>query len=122
MVERTATVRNGHGIHCRPSATIIMEALPYAGQIEVTSDSGRTNLRSVLELVSMDLEVGSIVQVRVSGPDEEQVCARLAELFETHFDFPPASAEERVRSVKNLLGRTAAATGTDSQPERKGAK
>jgi phosphocarrier protein HPr len=103
MIERTATVLNDHGIHCRPSAMIIIEALPYPGQIEVTADTGRTELRSLLELVSLDLEKGAVVRIRVSGPDEEKFCDRLAELFETHFDFPPVTKAERARSVKDML-------------------
>ena len=103
MVEKTATIHNGHGIHCRPSAVIIKTAVPYAGQIEVLTDSGRTTLRSLLELVALDLQEGAVVRIRVSGPGEEEFCSRLVGLFETHFDFPPVSAAERKRSLADLL-------------------
>ena len=37
----------------------------------------------------LGLEQGAEVTIQVTGPDEEQYALKLAELFETHFDFPP---------------------------------
>ena len=89
MIERSATVRNEMGIHCRPSAVILEAVKDYEGVILVTSESGDANLKSVLELISLGLFRGADVTIRVEGPDEEAMCSRLVELFETHFDFPP---------------------------------
>jgi phosphotransferase system HPr (HPr) family protein len=94
MIERHATVRNAHGIHCRPAAMIILAAKDYAGRIDVRAGEAATDLRSILDLVAMELPAGTGVTIHVSGPDEEAFCGRLVELFERHFDFPP-TAEER---------------------------
>ena len=91
MVERTVTVRNAHGIHCRPSALIIKEVAGYGGAMHVVAQHGETDLRSIFGLLSLGLEQGAVLTVRVTGPDEATQCARLAELFEHHFDFPPLS-------------------------------
>ncbi len=88
MIERTATVQNTQGIHCRPSATIVRFANTYAGEICVQGDRGKTGLRSIMELMSMELYPGAQVKIQVSGPDEEAFCVSLVSLFETHFDFP----------------------------------
>jgi len=95
MFERTATVLNAQGIHCRPSAVIIQFAHTCPCDIQVKADSGQTNLRSLIELVSLGLEAGAVVTIRVAGPDEEAWCAKLADLFQYHFDFPALSAAER---------------------------
>jgi phosphotransferase system HPr (HPr) family protein len=89
MFELTATVRNGDGIHCRPSATIIKAVAGYAGEVSIHSDRGRSDLRSVIALMTLALLPGDMVSIRVTGPDEESVCRQIAALFETHFDFPP---------------------------------
>ena len=89
MVERTAIIQNAHGIHCRPAALIIEEAKDYPGEIRLTAPSGETELRSILELVSLGLEQDVKVKIQVSGQDEENFNQILVELFETHFDFPP---------------------------------
>jgi len=103
MIERTATIRNGQGIHCRPSALIIKEVCRYPGWMRVLGPSGQADLRSLLELVSLGLAKGAHVRIRVSGPDEQAFCSRLVELFETYFDFPSLPAKTRARSVKVLL-------------------
>jgi phosphocarrier protein len=89
MVEKTATIKNANGIHCRPSAVIIKEAQDYGGEIRVTAASGEADLRSVISLLCLGLSEGTCITIRVSGPNEETFCARLVELFETPFDFPP---------------------------------
>jgi phosphocarrier protein len=87
MVERHATVRNTHGIHCRPSALILRQVQTYAGRIHVQGDSGETDLRSVIGLLGLGLCEGHCVDIQVTGPDEERLADELLELFEREFDF-----------------------------------
>jgi phosphocarrier protein HPr len=103
MIEKTATVRNPQGIHCRPSAAIVKEVWHYTGRIQVVADSGESDLRSLFTLVSLALEEGAMVRIRVSGPSEEEFCNQLVELFERRFDFPPVSSQDRDRSVQTML-------------------
>lgn len=103
MVEKTATIRNDQGIHCRPSAKIVTEAMSLSCEIRVFADAGEADLRSLLSLVSLGLQAGSTVRVRVTGENEESVCDRFVELFETHFDFPPQSAESRSQMLDSML-------------------
>ncbi len=89
MFETKAVVQNGAGIHCRPSAILVKEGSAYAGEILVTAASGSCDLTSALECIMLGLEQGAEVSIQVTGPDEEAFGRNLAELFETHFDFPP---------------------------------
>lgn len=89
MVEKTATIRNANGIHCRPSAVIVKEAQEYPGTICVETASGTADLRSVISLLCLGLSVDTVITIKVSGPDEEAFSSRLVTLFETHFDFEP---------------------------------
>lgn len=87
MIEKSATVLNSAGIHCRPSAIIVTEVIAYPGTVRMTCDAGEVDLRSLLALVSLGLDAGSTVRIGVSGPDEETFCDRLVEMFERRFDF-----------------------------------
>ena len=89
MVERRAVILNTQGIHCRPSALIVKYASGYSGSMEVTGERGSSSLRSIMELMTLELYPGAEVLIRVEGPDEDEVCQKLVDLFETHFDFPP---------------------------------
>ena len=104
MIEKSATIRNGQGIHCRPSAKIVTEASHFKCDIRVISVAGEADLRSLLSLVSLGLETGTVVQIRVTGADEEAVCDRFVALFETEFDFPALSAEGRSGLMQSLMG------------------
>ncbi len=88
MVEMQATVQNMQGIHCRPSAVIVKYVADYEGNILVRGKRGETALRSILELMTLELYPGSELAIQVSGPDEESFCEDIVALFETHFDFP----------------------------------
>ena len=89
MREMKAVVQNAQGIHCRPSALIVKYSSEYDGSITVTAERGETSLRSIMELMTLELYPDSEVTIRVEGPDEDRVCEELVKLFETHFDFPP---------------------------------
>lgn len=95
MIERSATIRNGQGIHCRPSAKIVTEASRHPSLIRVLSASGEADLRSLLSLVSLGLQEGAIIHIQVTGGDEAAVCDRIVQLFETQFDYPPLSGDGR---------------------------
>ncbi len=104
MIERTAIIRNDAGIHCRPAALIIKAASQFVGEMTVFSDAGQVDLHSMLALVSLGLDSGTQVRIRVSGPDEEAFCARLVGLFENRFDFEPLHEGARLRAVGEMLG------------------
>ena len=88
MHEKKVTVRNRAGIHCRPSSVILLAAQKYPDhEILVESENGSCGLSSILELLSMGLQQGDEVTIRVTGPSEEECCAKLAELFAREFDF-----------------------------------
>ncbi len=89
MRKMKAVVQNAQGIHCRPSALIVKFASEYDGSITVTGERGATSLRSIMELMTLELYPDSEVMIQVEGPDEDQICQELVSLFETHFDFPP---------------------------------
>lgn len=104
MIERSATIRNGQGIHCRPSAKIVTEASHHSATIRVLSETGEADLKSLLALVSLGLQEGAVVRIQVIGGDEAAICDRIVELFETQFDFPPLSTDGR-NMILNSLGR-----------------
>jgi len=88
MQSKTATVKNKAGIHCRPSSIILMEAEKYPGhQFAVEAKCGYSTLGSVLDLLALSLREGDPVTVKVTGPNENEVCEKLATLFEHEFDF-----------------------------------
>lgn len=57
-----------------------------------------------MALIGLGLEEGTEIVVRVEGPDEEDQCRRLVELFETHFDFPHRHPGEDTQVILQEIG------------------
>ena len=93
MIEVRAKVLNSQGIHCRPSAVITKECMRFDSEIEITGSAGVANPKSIISLIALGLAEGDEVTIRATGPDEKKASQRMAELFGTHFDFPPIEGE-----------------------------
>ena len=89
MYQQTVVIRNKAGIHCRPSSVIMFAAEPCSAthEILITGPRGASKLGSILDLLTMGLQKGEEVTISVTGEKEEELCKKLAELFETEFDF-----------------------------------
>ena len=88
MQEKTVTIRNKAGIHCRPSSAIMIAAADFPGtSFLVTAENGSTELKSILDLLALGLQKGDRVTIRATGPDEMAACEKVAGLFEREFDF-----------------------------------
>ena len=88
MFEKKITVRNKAGIHCRPSSLIISEAEKFPGHtFSLNSARGVSSLTSILDLLAMGLQTGDTATLRVSGPQEQEAGAKIAELLEHEYDF-----------------------------------
>ena len=89
MQIRQAIIANSQGIHCRPSALIVKEFQGYPGTIRISNGTGSCDVSSVMQLLSLEMNMGSPVKIEVSGENEVAIADRLVELLQTHFDFPP---------------------------------
>ncbi len=89
MEERTATIRNEAGMHCRPSAAIAKELSTFRARVQVIARAGVAETGSMMSLLALGLEKGSRVTVRAEGRDEKAAADKAVELLETEFDFPP---------------------------------
>ena len=88
MTSKNAYVINGYGIHCRPSAIIVKEARQYNADIKVIGEDGHeADAKNSLELIGLAVTQGQTVTIQVSGENEEAICDRMVELFETNYDF-----------------------------------
>ncbi|MCK5843573.1 MAG: HPr family phosphocarrier protein [Victivallales bacterium] len=89
MREKTVTVKNDAGIHCRPSSEIMSAVQKYPDcSFRLDTTTGAAELSSILSLISLGLSKGNSVTLKVEGPGEEDACEEIAALFEYEFDFP----------------------------------
>jgi phosphocarrier protein HPr len=92
MTEKKVKIYNKAGIHCRPSSVILTTIKTDYPDTDFTlckDGEPPMKLNSILNLISMGLHCGNEALLQVEGPKEEEACAKIAELFENEFDFPP---------------------------------
>ena len=88
MVQKTVTVQNVNGIHCRPSTHIYKEAVKYTSTLKAVSPSGGiANLKSMIEIITLALHCGDDVTVEAEGPDEAEALEAMCRSFQAIYDY-----------------------------------
>lgn len=88
MVERTVTVQNINGIHCRPSTHIFKEAVKYSSSLTAyTTKGSKANLKSMIQIISLALHKGDSVTVEADGVDETEALNAMARVFQAIYDY-----------------------------------
>jgi len=86
MIERIFQVRNRLGLHARPAALFVQEAVKFKCQIFVVKEGLEVNGKSVMGLMLLAAEGGSKLTVKADGPDEAVALEVLSKIFERKFD------------------------------------
>jgi phosphocarrier protein len=85
MIERRATVVNAHGIHARPAAEIVKTAARFTSEIKLEKDGLEVNGKSIMGVMMLAAECGSVVIIRIDGSDAEAAADALVALIAGKF-------------------------------------
>jgi phosphotransferase system HPr (HPr) family protein len=92
-LQRQVQVTNPNGLHLRPIAAFVTQALRFRCDVTVTHDGRSVNGKSPLDLMTLAAEQGSVLTLEVEGPDAESALEPLAALLAA-----PAPPEENAPS------------------------
>jgi phosphocarrier protein HPr len=86
-VVREFTICNESGIHARPAAQIVEAANRFESEVFLRKeeDSFEATAKSILSVLSIEGQPGSIIKVRTIGADAEDAMVAMAGLFEGGF-------------------------------------
>ena len=85
MVTETFTILNASGLHARPAATLVRQAAQFQSTITLIKDGFRVNGKSIMGVMMLAAEQGSVIRVEVSGDDEDDALAGIGELITQQF-------------------------------------
>ena len=85
MLERDVEVVNANGIHARPAAEIVKTAAKFASHITIGRDGLSVNGKSIMGVMMLAAECGSIVRVTADGADEDAAIEALSALIASKF-------------------------------------
>lgn len=72
MVRKPVTIRNSMDMEMRPIAHLVQEASQYKSRIFIEMDDKKTNAKSIMGMMSLELCTGERLTVEAEGEDEEQ--------------------------------------------------
>ncbi len=82
MLEREVTILNRLGLHARPAAEFVRAARSFKCTVTIIKNSDSYSASSILDVLSANLDCGSIMILRAEGPDADTALERLAQLLE----------------------------------------
>ena len=86
MVEKEVQITNKLGLHARPAAMVVQTASKFTSEIRLIKDDLEINGKSIMGVMMLAAEKGSILKIRVEGEDETEALEKLIQLFESKFD------------------------------------
>ncbi|TET45541.1 HPr family phosphocarrier protein [candidate division TA06 bacterium] len=86
MTERKVKIINKLGLHARPAAMLVKTAGKYKSEVTLSKDDMEVNAKSIMGVMMLAAEKGSIVTIRAEGEDEAEVVDALVGLVERKFD------------------------------------
>ncbi len=86
MLEQRATIKNKLGIHARPAALLVQAAAKFTSEITLENDGLAINGKSIMGVMMLAAEEGSVITVRVEGEDARDALDHIVEMIESKFD------------------------------------
>jgi phosphocarrier protein HPr len=84
-VERRVTIVNELGLHARPAAAFVKVAGQFAADVSVSRDDMVVNGKSIMGVMTLAAECGSMILIKAQGDDADAAAAALAELVAAGF-------------------------------------
>ena len=86
VVEREVEIVNPAGMHARPAAEFVKVAGRFSSDIRVEKDGLEVNGKSIMGVLMLAAEVGSLLRVSAEGNDAEDAVDALSELISRGFE------------------------------------
>jgi len=82
MTEGRAVVASSVGLHARPAATFVQEAMKYKSKVTVEASGKAADAKSIIQVLKLGAKYGQEVIIRAEGDDEAEAVANLCVLIE----------------------------------------
>jgi len=86
VITKDLTVANKLGLHARAAAKLVALASNFASEISLQKGSRKINGKSIMGVMMLAASQHTIVNVVVTGEDEQQAMTEIEKLFNNLFD------------------------------------
>ncbi|MBR1870792.1 MAG: HPr family phosphocarrier protein [Kiritimatiellae bacterium] len=88
VIEKEVTLLNRYGLHVRPAGLFAKTASRYDADITVEKDGVEVSGKSIMALMTLEAVSGSVLKLKVSGPEAEDLLEEIEALVARKFDIP----------------------------------
>ena len=85
MTEKNFTVKNRLGLHARPAALFVQTTNKFKSSVKVRKGDQEVDGKSIMGLMMLAAEEGSVLFIRADGQDEGELLSSLGQLFQDCF-------------------------------------
>ena len=83
---REVRIPNPEGLHARPCHAIVSVAMEFGSDFRVAFEGREVNGKSILELMTLNAPVDSVLRLEAVGDDAQELVSSVAELIEGGFE------------------------------------
>ncbi|MCQ3914748.1 MAG: HPr family phosphocarrier protein [Mycoplasmoidaceae bacterium] len=83
MKQFTFTIKDPAGIHARPAGVVVQEAKKFQSTIIAKYDGKTADLKRIFTVMALCAKCGAVLEIEVSGPDEEAAAAAVQQALES---------------------------------------
>ena len=85
MLIEEIVVNNKVGLHARPAANFVQTVSKFKSKITVEKDGKEVDAKSIIGVLSLGVEKGTKIIVKVDGEDEQEAMDAVKSLAEHNF-------------------------------------
>lgn len=85
MIEKRVTIINKLGLHARAASRFVTVASGFASEIQLAKNGQVINGKSIMGVMMLAASQGTVLEMTVSGEDEDEAAAQLERLILERF-------------------------------------
>jgi len=85
VFQKEIKITNKIGLHTRPASLIVEVANRFKSKIWIEKDGQVANGKSVMSLLLLCVEKGSIIKIKAEGPDAQEAIEALVKMIKDKF-------------------------------------
>ncbi len=85
MIEKQILIINKLGLHARAASRFVTVASGFASEIQLAKNGQTINGKSIMGVMMLAAPKGTVLEMTVSGEDEDEAAARLERLVQERF-------------------------------------
>jgi phosphocarrier protein len=86
VIETQVTIVNKLGLHARAAAKFVSCSSAFSSSIQAGKDGKMVDAKSIMSVMMLAAGKGTVLDLRIDGPDEQQALSAITTLIDNRFD------------------------------------